>query len=339
MDPRQRLEVAQLDARKVRSVRIRLRDLAQPVSICLLIELHRSPEHSYHARVAKGTAGYNFATKAKLALAGGFTALTVALTSCGGGGATKPASSRAVLTDAYYSAMAAHSADLVGNITVRAATGAATNIRMSGVEQWKPLLGALSETITSRSASMTLSARLVGTDLYIELPSQYQDELGGKPWLEASLNDLVGKSGLNEYDPSQELRLLSTYADSITPVGTETVDGAATTHYRAVLDMAKSGSSPLLRQMLPELEAILGTNKLPVDVWIDSSGKLVQMRMQMLLKNAPKGASSAGIAIFPITETITLTLSHYGVPVSVSAPPPSQVSPVNLAQILQGASF
>jgi hypothetical protein len=34
--------------------------------------------------------------------------------------------------------------------------------------------------------------------------------------------------------------------------------------------------------------------------------------------------------------TITETLSDYGVDVAVSAPPASEVSPINLAQILQG---
>jgi hypothetical protein len=197
------------------------------------------------------------------------------------------------------------------------------------------LLGSITENIGAGGQALTIDARMIGTEMYMQLPAQYVSQMGGKPWLKADLSSLVGNSGLNSYDPTQILSLLVGETDSITKVGAETVDGQKTTHYEAILDLNKSKASPTLTQLLAKLEPILGGSTLPIDAWIDSSGKLVQTKMAMTLENPPANAPSAGASAFPIAETITENLSDYGVPVSVSVPPPGQVSSINLAQILQ----
>ncbi len=264
----------------------------------------------------------------------GLVVLAAAVTGCGGS-ATKVSVNPGLLTSAYNSTAAAHSSEVDMNVEISTATGTASKVVASGAVQWEPVLASLRETIGTGSSSLTLSARLVGNDIYIELPTQFEAQTGGRPWLKASVSALVGSNAINEFDPTQTLRLLSGRADSIVKVGTETIGAVATTHYQAVLDLAKSASTPALGQMERNLEAMLDTGDLPVDVWIGPSGELVQIRMRLTFQKPPAGASSSLAAAYPITEVMTESLSNYGVTVAVSPPPANEVSLINLAQILQ----
>jgi hypothetical protein len=264
----------------------------------------------------------------------GLVVLASAVTACGGS-ATKVSVNPGLLTSAYNSTAAAHSSHIEMDVQISTATGTATRVVATGAVQWKPILASLSETIGTGSNSFTLSARLVGTDIYIELPPQYEAQTGGRPWLKASVSALVGKNAINEFDPTQTLALLSGRADSVVKVGTETVGGVEATHYKAVIDLTESTTTPALGQLERNLEAMLDTEELPVDVWIARNGELVQMRMQLTLEKPPAGASSTLAAAYPITEVMTESLSDYGVTVAVSPPPTSEVSAINLAQILQ----
>lgn len=266
-----------------------------------------------------------------------------AVTACGAGpssgAATRVSTGPDVLASAYGSTTSAGSADESLSMRISTASGATTTVQAAGSFQWKPLLGSMTETLDTPSGSMMLPIRLVGTDIYVELPSQAASQLGGKRWIKASIAELAGSGGPSQFDPTQELALLSAHAQSVKSQGPATVDGVPTTHYRAVLDLSKAGATSVSQPILSRLEALIGTNLLPVDVWIDHSGRLVQLTMDMTVRSAPQGASSAVVSQFPVAETITVSLSHYGVPVTASPPPADQVSTIDLSQILQGAGL
>jgi hypothetical protein len=123
-------------------------------------------------------------------------------------------------------------------------------------------------------------------------------------------------------------------------VGTATIGGVETTEYSAAIDLSRtSGTTGVVQQMLPKLEQLIGSNELPVDVWVDGTGRLAQFEMNTELLHAPAGASSQEAGAFPIRETITETLSKWGTTVNVSAPPASQVMQINLSQVLGSAGF
>lgn len=272
--------------------------------------------------------------KASVALFAAFGTL-FGVAACGGGTSQKVAVQPGLLSTAYHKTQAAHSSALVMDLQITPATGSTSSVTVNGAMQWNPLLGSITENIALANQQLTMEARLIGSAIYLKLPDQYASQMGGKPWVKADLSSLVGNGGLNSYDPTQILSLLQSQTDSITRVGTETVDGQKTTHYNAVLDLNKSNGSPALKQLLTKLEPMLGGSTLPIDVWIDSSGKLVQTKLTMILKAPPAGAPSAENAAFPIRESMTERLSNYGIPVSVAAPPAGQVSPLDLTQILQ----
>jgi hypothetical protein len=91
----------------------------------------------------------------------------------------------------------------------------------------------------------------------------------------------------------------------VTKVGDETINGAATTHYRAHLDASK----------LPKVAALAHATYGPLDIWIGNDDQYVhRMRMAYTIKAA--NASAQSIAL-------TVDFSDFGKSVSVSVPPAS----------------
>jgi hypothetical protein len=112
-------------------------------------------------------------------------------------------------------------------------------------------------------------------------------------------------------------------SSSVTKVGTESVRGAPTTHYRADVDFAKAAAKRGLPAAdITALEKALGTNTLPVDLWIDGQGAARRLQYHVPLPKV--STTSAAGQSGELTET--LDLYDFGVPVAVSPPPASQVA-------------
>ncbi len=147
---------------------------------------------------------------------------------------------------------------------------------------------------------------------------------GGPKWMAFDLTDLgsdkkLASGGL--FDPTSVLAQLKAVTGEVTVVGTETLDGVATTHYHAEVDLAKvladhaDELSPGGKADLSEQLAQLGSGAptvIPVDVWVGDDGLPRQYRMSMT-------ADDIG------TLTTTITFSGFGEPVTVVAPPADQV--------------
>ena len=132
-----------------------------------------------------------------------------------------------------------------------------------------------------------------------------------KPWLlitGSSTNPLVAQlSGLigtvlGIAAPSS-LNSFAAAATSVTDKGSATIGGVPTTHYALTVDPKK----------LPDtLQNSVGTaSSLPVDVYLDKSGRPVQI--------------SGTFTILGQKVTPTISLSAFNQPVTVTAPPASQV--------------
>jgi len=78
------------------------------------------------------------------------------------------------------------------------------------------------------------------------------------------------------------------------------------------------------------VQKTLGTTTFAFDFWLDSSQRLRKMTFGFALHNAQPGPNSnggEGSQKAPVAITQTLNVSNYGVPVDVTAPPPSEVTP------------
>lgn len=145
---------------------------------------------------------------------------------------------------------------------------------------------------------------------------------GGKQWIKLDFSKLGKQAGLDldkllsggQFEPSDLLSLLKAEGATIRKVGPATVDGAATTHYRVTVDLAKALqskglASPLLSTMVGKMKAV------SEDVWVGENGLVRRIR-------ASYGVTEAGRSV---GMAMTMDLSDYGAHLTIAAPPSGQV--------------
>ncbi len=258
----------------------------------------------------------------RLAAVCGVTVLAVALTACGSKSTdtTKNAgheNANATLTKANFAstltkAMSTEkSVHLSGTITAAGATftiNADTRLN-GGSPSMKMEMGA--------GQQGTMQMILVGKAIYIKAPQLSQlSKDSSKPWMKIDLSNTsspLGKSFsqlLDQADPSKMTQAFKAL-DNVKLVGSETVNGVATTHYRATVNLARA-----LRAQGVDPSSLSGVN-MPstsiIDVWLDSQQRPAKVSMNMgdLAK-------------------VDMSFSKWGQPVVISAPAASQVTALNL---------
>jgi hypothetical protein len=172
--------------------------------------------------------------------------------------------------------------------------------------------------------SMTEVALEQGGDyvLYLKTGFLASQLPGGKQWVKLDVSKLGKAAGLDlgkllsgsQFQPSDLLSMLKGEGAKISNLGSATVDGASTTHYRVTIDMAqvlqsKGLTSPLLGAAVAQMP------ELPEDVWVGKDGLV---RRVGLSYSAPEGGKSMHLAM-------TMDLFDYGAHVTIAAPPSSDV--------------
>ena len=85
-------------------------------------------------------------------------------------------------------------------------------------------------------------------------------------------------------------------------------NGAAATHYSIVVDVTKLPADNSTKQAL----ATAGLTSLPIEMWVDSKGRLVQL--------------TEALTVSGQSTSTKITISKYDQPVTITAPPADQVS-------------
>ena len=137
----------------------------------------------------------------------------------------------------------------------------------------------------------------------------------GKSWVKVDLQRALKSLGVNLANlgagrsPTEALAQLRGSKDT-KKLGTETIDGVETTHYRATLSLedALVKATPKEREgvqrLMNEAKARgIDATPLSVDVWVGDDG---------LVRRMTENVGSVG--------NVTLTFSDYGVPVEIEAP-------------------
>jgi hypothetical protein len=145
------------------------------------------------------------------------------------------------------------------------------------------------------------------------------------PGMAGQLGSLTG----GQSDPTGSLTMLYGLID-VEEIGTDTIDGAQATHYRATFDLSKAleqipaAHREALQQAIDGLRRQTGGQDLtdmPIDIWVDSDGYL--KRLQYLLE-LPEGATGSSGGSFGMT----MTLSNVGAPMDIQPPPADQVTDI-----------
>jgi hypothetical protein len=214
----------------------------------------------------------------------GVAAATLLGAACGGTNFNKAISEsnggRAVLIASATQTQAAKSAHL----SVHASFGSDTVINGVGGIDFEHQ----NSTFTVDAGPMgQVEERVVDGVMYLRM--------GHGKWIKLDLpKDSAGAgTGFSGIDPTKLLDYLRRVSNDVTKVGTETVRGAETTHYRATIDLPGGGS-------------------LPIDVWIDDQG---------YARKATLDADASGSHLNVVFE-----MYDFGAPVNVDAPPSSEVT-------------
>jgi hypothetical protein len=198
---------------------------------------------------------------------------------------------------------------------------------MSGVMDRATRTGEMTTNESIAGHAFNLSERVSGLTVYIDasgIPGA--DQLThGKKWLKMDMSRAFGSTGLSSLstsssDPSQFVDYLRAVSDSTKKVGTDTVRGVATTRYHAIIDLRKypnvvpASQKATAKHAISTMESVLGSDTMPMDVWIDA-GKLVR-RMSFDMAECVNSQK--------LNMSMTMDLYDYGQQPATQPPPSSQ---------------
>jgi len=195
----------------------------------------------------------------------------------------------------------------------------------------------------SRNGDMTMNMTIPGAGvirmrevmvwpvIYMHSPL-FAAGLHGKQWMKLDMAKIERAHGVNlnaltstqSGDPTQMLQTLENESDSLQNLGVATVRGVQTVHYHAVIDLAKAARNApaamraAVQKSDARLVAMLGTHRMPMDVWIGEDHLVRRLAYHMALPLASTGET--------MSMDVTLDMFDFGVPVHVTAPPAGQVA-------------
>ncbi len=194
-----------------------------------------------------------------------------------------------------------------------------------------PSLGGIVPGDLQNADDWKLEAIQDGDTVYVRFPPLAKQLPEGKTWIKGDLKDLESpKAGqLSQFgslagtDPRDVFAFLEAVSGSIELVGTETIRGAETSHYRATLDPAK------LEDLIPaEQRAALGglgkgaiqegLASVPLDVWIDAEQRLRKLSIDVDTKMP--GSENK------IEASIVAEIYDYGAALEVALPAADEVA-------------
>jgi len=184
----------------------------------------------------------------------------------------------------------------------------------------------------TQQSALRIEEVFVGRVIYMRSPFYARFLPKGKTWLRLDLAAFGRQLGINldqlsqfsGGDPRQTLDQLRAVSGDVTKVGSATIRGVGTTHYRANVDLRRypqlvpPAQRPAAEQGMKRLISLTGTSSFPVDVWIDAQRRVRRIGLRYAFK--PKGQSAAQKLSFD--ETVDIF--DFGATEKISAPPPGQ---------------
>ncbi|MCS0599657.1 hypothetical protein NX794_00135 [Streptomyces sp. LP11] len=273
-------------------------------------------------------------SKAQIGSAVAVLLLAAGLTGCGsedGSGKSGDAQARPSATppvravqDAYRRTTAAESARMTVSTEVTA-EGRTLTADGKGVADLED--GTSKVTITS--AGTTVEQRVLDGVVYQKPTGKQRGSVpGGKIWTKIDLARLAkqNRSGQSQVsDPAEPVRYLKGIdSDDVTRLGTQTLDGTRTTHYRVSVPVSALAQGDAGKAQ--ELRRQLGKSSLPVELWLDDKGRLRQESVRLTLR--PLKQRTPGKENTAVTSTTMLRFTDFGTDVDVTAPPAKDTADV-----------
>lgn len=153
-----------------------------------------------------------------------------------------------------------------------------------------------------------VEVRIVSGVMYVNVGKLGLPGASAKPWIKVDLSDAKNPLGaafskIAAMNPAQLMKAFQAIS-TFTELGTETVDGVRSTHYKVTVDTAKVGA---MLGMPDHGQTVSLPKTVAYDVWVDAGSRPVKVTVNN--------------AMF----TAEVHFSRWGEPVHVVAPPASQV--------------
>ncbi|MFB6753445.1 DUF1396 domain-containing protein [Streptomyces sp. NPDC056353] len=273
-------------------------------------------------------------TSVRVPVGAGLAALLLA---AGAVGCGKEDSESPEMTPAAAVAKAAKNSEEINSLHYRLTgkTPEEGRIKAEAEMQMKPTLAmSMKMTALDQGAEGTAEIRLVDKAMYIGGGPEAAKEMDGKSWIKFDLSgtgvdeqmNQMGSASQADKNPATESTFL-TGAKDVEKVGTETVEGVKTTHYKGTVTLAdlektigdEGEATREKRQKSLEQYEKMGVDKLTMDMWVDGDDRTKQFRMRA---DADKGPLDMTFTFLGVNE-----------PVKVSAPPAAEVA--DLAEMME----
>lgn len=192
----------------------------------------------------------------------------------------------------------------------------AMNMRFQLPRDAQAQLGAVDPTM-----QMIMDGR---SGLVVYMRSPLFARVAGDKWIKVDLAKAAKEEGLDlqtvmsstQADPTQTLAMLTASTDAH-PVSYDRVRGVFTTHYTFNVDLARLAKQHKeLRKTFDNLRKLTGVSSFPAEAWLDQSGRVRRLKLDMSY-NTPAGGA--------MTMSITEDLYAFGIKVNVPPPDASQV--------------
>ncbi|MET7810997.1 DUF1396 domain-containing protein [Streptomyces sp. NPDC005395] len=273
-------------------------------------------------------------TSVRVPVGAGLAALLLA---AGAVGCGKEDSQSPEMTPAAAVAKAAKNSEEINSLHYRLTgkTPEEGRIKAEAEMQMKPTLAmSMKMTALDQGAEGTAEIRLVDKAMYIGGGPEAAKEMDGKRWIKFDLSgtgvdeqmNQMGSASQADKNPATESTFL-TGAKDVEKVGTETVEGVKTTHYKGTVTLAdlektigdEGEATREKRQKSLEQYEKMGVDKLTMDMWVDGDDRTKQFRMRA---DADKGPLDMTFTFLGVNE-----------PVKVTAPPAAEVA--DLAEMME----
>ncbi|MDQ0836082.1 hypothetical protein QF032_007926 [Streptomyces achromogenes] len=182
-------------------------------------------------------------------------------------------------------------------------------------------------TAASQGEGGQLRIRFTNKTMYVGGSAIHSEKLKGKHWLSAA-PAIWGQGAADnqsygvlpsqlQANPATQSTLLNGSKD-LRAVGTETVDGVTTTHYKGTVNYdALSG------ERLDQFMQLEVSDPLTMDLWIDSKDRPKQFRLQAEHHDDTPTASAADTPL-----DLTITFLDINQPATIKAPPADDTAPL-----------
>lgn len=162
-----------------------------------------------------------------------------------------------------------------------------------------------------------------GLVIYMRFPDLLEELQSDKRWVRIDVSKAGRELGLDfdafmqmGQNPADQLGPLRTVSDDLEEVGSQTIRGVETTHYRGTVDLRKypelvpEKDRARVRKAVEQMIEMMGAATYPVDVWVDDDELVRRMSFEVETKE-PEGT---------MQMAMTIDLFDFGRPVDVEVP-------------------